>query len=116
MEEVKIIDSKVCKEIYSVFNKLGFLDKLPDEIKKYITENQNTTYEFDFNEKKPLIEQIDNEETKAYISYLYLKYINDSESEKERLLKKYKENEIIYQEKLRKKNNPDNIFKNKKSL
>ena len=37
MEEVKTIDSRSCKEIYVIFNKLGLFNKLPNELKQYIS-------------------------------------------------------------------------------
>ena len=113
MEEVRTIDSKSCKEIYVILNKLGLFYKLPIELKEYIIQNQDLSYEYDFNIDLPLIYQVDNENTKAYISYLYLKYINDSDNEKNILLRKYEQNEKIYQEKLMEKYNSNNIFKNK---
>ena len=113
MEEVRAIDSKSCKEIYVILNRLGLFYKLPTELKEYIIQNQDLSYEYDFNIDLPLVYQIDSENTKAYISYLYLKYINDSDNEKNILLRKYEQNEKIYQEKLMEKYNPDNIFKSK---
>ena len=111
MEDVKIIDSKSCKEIYVILNKLGLFYKLPEELKEFISKNQSLSYEYDFDRDLPLIYQINNEKTKAYISYLYLKYINESTHEKDILLKKYEQNEKKYQQKLIEKYNPDNIFK-----
>ena len=113
MEEIRVIDSKSCKEIYVILNRLGLFYKLPTELKEYIIQNQDLSYEYDFNIDLPLVYQIDSENTKAYISYLYLKYINDSDNEKNILLRKYEQNEKIYQEKLMEKYNPDNIFKSK---
>lgn len=112
MEEVKTIDSKSCKEIYVILNKLGLFYKLPEGLKEYISKNQSLSYQYDFDRDLPLIYQINNEKTKDYISYLYLKYINDSTHEKEILLNKYQQNEKLHQEKLIQKYNPDNIFKN----
>ncbi len=114
MEEVRTIDSKSCKEIYVILNRLGLFYKLPIELKEYIIQNQDLSYEYDFNIDLPLVYQVDNENTKAYISYLYLKYINDSDNEKNILLRKYEKNEKIYQEKLMEKYNSNNIFRNKR--
>ncbi len=113
MEDIRTIDSISCKEIYVILNKLGLFYRLPDDLKEYISKNQSLSYEYDFNIDLPLIYQIDNEKTKAYISYLYLKYINDSDDEKNILLRKYEQNEKVYQEKLIEKYNPNNIFKTK---
>lgn len=111
MEEIRTIDSKSCKEIYVILSKLGLFYKLPEELKEYIYQNQSLSYEYDFDTNLPLIYQINNDKTKAYISYLYLKYINDSSSEKAILLKKYEQNEIINQKDLKEKYSYDNLFK-----
>ena len=60
MEEVKTIDSKSCKEIYVILNKLGLFYKLPEELKEYISKNQSLSYEYDFDRDLPLIYQINN--------------------------------------------------------
>ena len=111
MEDIRTIDSKSCKEIYVILSKLGLFYKLPEELKEYIYQNQSLSYEYDFDTNLPLIYQINNDKTKAYISYLYIKYINDSSSEKAILLKKYEQNEIINQENLKEKYSYDNLFK-----
>ena len=111
MEDLRTIDSKSCKEIYVILSKLGLFYKLPEELKEYIYQNQSLSYEYDFDTNLPLIYQINNDKTKAYISYLYIKYINDSSSEKAILLKKYEQNEIINQENLKEKYSYDNLFK-----
>ena len=90
MEDIRTIDSISCKEIYVILNKLGLFYRLPDDLKEYISKNQSLSYEYDFNIDLPLIYQIDNEKTKAYISYLYLKYINDSDDEKNISRKTYR--------------------------
>lgn len=111
MEDIRTIDSKSCKEIYVILSKLGLFYKLPEELKEYIYQNQSLSYEYDFDTDLPLIYQINNDKTKAYISYLYIKYINDSSSEKAILLKKYEQNEIINQKNLKEKYSYDNLFK-----
>ena len=47
------------------------------------------------------------------ISYLYLKYINKNQEEKNILLEKYKQNEINYQKEIQEKYSTENLFKNK---
>ena len=116
MGEIRTIDSKSCKEIYVILNKLGLFYKLPRELKEYISENQSSSYEYDFNIDLPLIYQINNEKTKEYISYLFLKYINDNDDEKRILLEKYEKNEELQQEELVKKYNPDDIFKSRNKI
>lgn len=116
MGEIRTIDSKSCKEIYVILNKLGLFYKLPRELREYISENQSSSYEYDFNIDLPLIYQINNEKTKEYISYLFLKYINDNDDEKRILLEKYEKNEELQQEELVKKYNPDDIFKSRNKI
>ena len=113
MKEIRTIYYKSCKEIYVILKKLELFYKLPRELKEYISENQSLSYEYDFNIDLPLIYQINNEKTKEYISYLFLKYINNNDDEKRILLEKYEINENLQQEELIKKNNPDDIFKDK---
>lgn len=116
MGEIRTIDSKSCKEIYVILNKLGLFYKLPRELKEYISENQSSSYEYDFNIDLPLIYQINNEKTKEYISYLFLKYINDNDDEKRILLEKYEKNEELQQEELVKRYNLDDIFKSRNKI
>ena len=59
--------------------------------------------------------QIENENTKVYLSYLFLKYINDQKEEKEFLLDMYKENQVKEDKLIREKYTPDTIFKQNNS-
>ena len=56
------------------------------------------------------------EETLALIAMLNLQYWCKDENEKERLKSIYAENERKYQNELREKYNPDNLFKNKQRV
>lgn len=56
------------------------------------------------------------EETLALIAMLNLQYWCKDENEKERLKSVYAENERKYQDELREKYNPDNLFKNKQRV
>lgn len=111
MEEVKTIDSKVCKELYVILNKLNLFYKLPEDLQQYISNNQDALYKYDFNTDVPLIYQIENENTKELISYIYLKYINTNMQEKDMLLNKYEQNEQVHNKELAEKYNPENIFR-----
>jgi len=102
-------------EVYIILKKLELLYKLPIEIKEILTSNVVNSYKFSFNREIPLYEQIENEETKVLISYLYLKYINKNIEEKNILLEKYKQNEKVYQKEIQEKYNTDNLFENKKT-
>ena len=106
----KLIDVDVINESYIVLEKLELLHKLPENVLSFLKSNLDENYSFTINPDMPLDLQINNENTKAYISYLFLKYINDSKEEKELLLNMYKENQVKEEELIREKYNPDNIF------
>ena len=55
-----------------------------------------------------------DDKTYTIIAYLYLKYICESEEEKNRLKNIYIHNELVYQKELGEKYNPDDLFKNSK--
>ena len=55
------------------------------------------------------------EDTKNIIAVLKYNYWCKNDEEKENLARMFKENEDKYQEDLREKYNPDNIFKNRKN-
>lgn len=102
-------------EVYIILTKLNLFDQLPIKVQEMIANNKIDDYIFDFNEDIPLYEQVDNTETLALLSYIYVKYLCNDESEKRYLISKYQENEIEYQKELKEKFNPDNLFKNRKS-
>lgn len=75
------IDKNVCRELYIILTKLNLYNKVPETLRKYVEENQNMEYNFDFNENTPLFYQISNEKTKDFLTYLFIKYINTSEAD-----------------------------------
>lgn len=104
------ISSKTCGNVYSILTKLNLFNKLPQDKQSYIIKHKEN-YEFEFDINVPLQFQINDKETIVVLSYLFFKYINNNEDVKRYLVEKYKRNEIIYQAELRKKYNPDDIFK-----
>lgn len=107
------ISSKTCSEVYYILTELEQFNKLPQEKQKYILENKDNNYKFKFNKNMPLQFQIKSKETRIVLSYLFLKYINNDKKLKEFALNNYKNNEQLYQAKLQKKYNYDNLFKNR---
>ncbi len=71
----KKFDSKALREAYIVFERLNMLNKIPKEFVEYMEKEQDMSHKFDFNEKMPLIYQLENENTKMLITYLVSKYI-----------------------------------------
>lgn len=110
--------SNVAKEtlyILEYFNP-EFVAKIPLNFKnnlKEIAKNSNIIVKIDRNRK--LKEQPILEETKELIASIYYSYVATEEQKKE-LIEIWSENERVFQEELRKKYNPDNIFKKNTQL
>lgn len=85
--------------------------KIPWKLRQYFKDEKDNQYTKGIKVDIPVKEQNLKEETLAIIALLNLKYWCEDETEKKRLQKVYNQNEILYQEKLREKYNPDNIFK-----
>ncbi len=76
----------------------------------FFEKNKDINYSFTIDENKPLNVQDISEEANAILVSLYRDYFA-TEKQKEILNNILEENEKIYQENLRKKYNPDDIFK-----
>lgn len=101
-KEVLVIINNLVKEDY---------EKIPREYIKFLEDNCNKDYKFEYNQSKPFREQKILEDTKLFLFALFEKF---GASEKQKaIIKAFK---IDYNEKLeqkkREKYNPDNIFKN----
>ena len=71
-----MIDKDVCREVYIILTKLNLYTRIPEELRTYIEENQNLEHNFDFNENAPLYYQLNDNNTKDFLTYLFIKYIN----------------------------------------
>lgn len=89
-----------------------YINKIPKKLITLFKENALSNYEKHIDVTKPLEEQNISQKTAALIGMLTLQYWCESDKQKQELINIFKENERIYQEKLRKKYNPDNIFNN----
>lgn len=96
-------------ELLDEYNK----NKIPQKLREYFKKEKDREYIKIINPDQPIKEQNLKEETLALIAMLNLQYWCEDENEKKRLKAIYSENERKYQEKLREKYNPDNLFKNK---
>lgn len=112
---MKTKHKEVYSEVYSVLQLLGqeYINKLPKELYKQIQEERLENYNPQYTEK--IFETVENisQESIAMLALLYLNYWCSSEEEKQELQKMFNENEKKYQEELREKYNPENIFKQK---
>ncbi len=90
----------------------SYIEKLPKQLLSLIEQNSNSKYFIDVDITKPLEEQNISEETKDTLVVFKYNYWAD-ETEKKNIIEKLVRNENKYQEELREKYNPDNIFKKK---
>jgi len=87
------------------------IDKIPETLLEYLNNNASKEYECNFDFNKPLNELELLEETRGIIGMICYNYWCETEEQKANYIKKINQNEKKYQEELRKKYNPDNIFK-----
>lgn len=92
-----------------------FQRKIPDKLRKLISENKLNDYNVIINPNIPLKEQKISKKALSILAVLNYNYWCVGENEKEKLIQKYKNNEIIKQEKLKAQYNHDNLFDNKNS-
>ena len=86
-------------------------NEIPNKLREYFNREKDNNYYKGINPNIPLKEQNLKRETLALIALLNLQYWCKDENEKERLKRIYANNESQYQEELREKYNPDNLFK-----
>ena len=108
--EKTMYSSKTLTEVYTVLKTLDLLSKIPKELVEYLKVNKDDSYKFYFFEEYPLEIQIDNKETDEFLSYIYLKYICESQEEKQQMKQEFIQNDVKEEEEKREKYNPDNIF------
>lgn len=89
------------------------LDRIPNKFIQFLNDNCLIDYECNFDYTKPLKELDISNEARGLIAMICLNYWCTNEEQKEIFKKHLTENELKYQEELRKKYNPDNIFNNK---
>ena len=113
---MNIKTKEIYSEVYQVLNLLGneYIDKLPNSLFNMLKEKRNTNYNPQYIEDIPLNKQNIRKETLAIIALLHLNYWCDNEKEKLELKQILKNNEDRYQQELRNKYNPEDIFKKNK--
>lgn len=105
------------KQAYSEIDEfLNLLDEktrneVPSKLREFFKKEKDNNYHKEINPNTPIKDQNLKNETLALIALLNLQYWCKDENEKERLKQVYANNENQYQEELREKYNPDNIFK-----
>lgn len=87
------------------------VEKIPSKLREFFKEASSKDYVTNINPDLPLDEQNIKEKTKDIIALIYRNYWC-SEEERKELDQKLIENDKKFEEELREKYNPDNIFKN----
>lgn len=100
-------------ELYQILNLLGneYIGKLPNSLFNMLKEKRDINYNPQYTVDKPLNKQNVKKETISIIALLHLNYWCENENEKFEIKQILKNNEDRYQEELRKRYNPDDIFK-----
>ena len=88
------------------------VDKISPKFMEYLRNNASPNYISNLDHSKKISDMDLKQKTKVILAIIYRKFWCDDEQKIE-FDKKIKNNELIYQEELREKYNPDNIFKNK---
>lgn len=89
------------------------LNKIPSKFIKFLSDNSSKNYECDFDYTKPLKELNISEEARGIIAMICLNYWCITDEQKEKFKSHLTKNELKFQKEMRRKYNPDNLFKNK---
>ena len=110
-KEKRLLYQKAYVELYEMIKHLSEKkkEKIPEYFIEYLNSNMDTNYKFSIDTEKGLLEQDYMVETKALIVKLYEKYFSP-ESEKE-FWNEYHKLCFSMIEEQKRKNSPDNIFK-----
>lgn len=92
----------------------NYLEKIPLKLRQKISERKSKIYDKVIVKGKPLEEQNLSQETLDMLAVLNYNYWCKDEAKKKELIELYRENQRKYEEEIRIKYNPDNIFKNRK--
>ena len=85
------------------------IEKIPKSLIEFWQKNRSQTYNPNLDHNKSINEMKLKNKTKSIITMIYLNYLCDDE-EKSNINLILKDNEKKYQQELRKKYNPDNVF------
>lgn len=109
--------NKAYSEIYVILQLLDdeFINKLPKKFIEFINKERDTNYIVNIDPNIPLEEQNLLPDIINILAMLKLDYWS-TEEEKQELLSILNQNEKKYQEELREKYNPDNLFANRQPV
>ena len=92
------------------------IKKIPNKFMEFLKLNSSKDYNCSFDYSNPLNELELKDETRGLIAMICLNYWCETEEQKNNFIKHLNQNEIRYQEELRKKYDIDNIFKNNETI
>lgn len=111
---VSVEYSEAITEVLDILNHMKKVDtdKISKKFKKFLVQNQSTSYHPQLDHTKAIKDMELKEKTKDILAIIYSNYWCN-EDEKLAFEKLLQENEKKYQKELREKYNPNNIFKEK---
>ena len=109
--------SEASVEVLDILEHMNISDlkMVSNKFIKFLKENASKNYICNLDYSKSLNDMELKKETRGLLALMYEKYWCPKE-EKEEFRKKLYENEQKYQEELKEKYNPDNLFKNKDTI
>ncbi len=111
------MDGNAYAEVVEVLDNMSLEDrnKIPKKVYDFFIEKSSKDYIKHLNKNIALCKQDIREDTKEILAILLTNYWCKTENEKNDFLKLFRENELKYQQDLREKYNPDNLFKKRNS-
>ena len=109
--EIKQAYSEICTVLEYMPNE--YVEKIPKKIINIFQSNKLENYEPKINKENPLDKAYLSKKAMALIAMLNYSYWCPNNKRKEELYKMYLANDKKYEEELREKYNPDNMFKKK---
>ncbi len=109
------INKRLC-EVEYILNKLekSYQGKIPKEIWQFINENKDKTYIYNCDDNKKLIDNNIHIDTIAILTYINIQYLLNEE-QKKLINNKLLNDNSIFENNMREKYNPDNLFKKQKN-
>lgn len=106
---------KAYREVYEVLKNISKedLEKIPQDIKETIENNMDIGYKYKLKENIDFEEQNLLQETKALLAIIYRDYWA-TDVERKRIIEREQYDKRIFENELKERYNPDNIFKNRK--
>lgn len=109
---MKYVTGKSCSEVYDIIYKMNLYNKIPQSFIELIKNNRDLQYKVNIDYSKNINEQNLQKGTRVLLALIYRDFLCSSKKKKE-LIKKDKEELSKMENELRKKYNPDNLFKKK---